>query len=55
LAGAFFSSPSIVAGRAKLIRQLQKTKRSFVMCGLWSYPQIRGLDSFLRRAKLATM
>jgi hypothetical protein len=42
----FFISVSIVAVGVELIRQLQRQKKSFVICELWSYPQIWGLDNF---------
>jgi hypothetical protein len=43
--GFFFRSSSILPDWVELIRQLEIGKSSFVMWELWSYPQVRGVDS----------
>ena len=50
--GCAFGSTSILAGGGKLRRQVQKTKESFVMWMLWSYPQTWGLDNFFGEGKV---
>jgi len=55
LAGAFFHPTSIVAGRAELNRQLRKTKTAFVLCRLWRYSQVWGVDNFSHGEKPAAM
>jgi hypothetical protein len=44
LAGAFFSSISILVDQAELIRHFPGENISFAMCWLWGFPQIGGVD-----------